>query len=299
MFLQIHSLTSYHASLLNRDDAGLAKRVPFGDGTRLRVSSQCLKRHWTEKFRSLIEEPTGNWEGFERGWRTRHFFDRQVLPQTIEALKERFPDTAQVKEIAVAACWDLACGCFTKVKKKSDAEKLLKSEKLASPLEIPDAMEIDPEKGELIPRPKQAALFGKPELDLLVSKVRSIAEKNNGDIQKIRGDIRHLVLIAWRERDKDGNTMLNALIRSYLSQPLYAGLEGALFGRFVTSDILARSDAAVHVAHAFTVHKLDTEVDYFTVVDDLNLDEETGAAHAGDMVQNGVQNFPGPRGKER
>jgi CRISPR system Cascade subunit CasC len=64
---------------------------------------------------------------------------------------------------------------------------------------------------------------------------------------------------------------------------LYAGLEGALFGRFVTSDILARADAAVHVAHAFTVHKLDTEVDYFTVVDDLNRDEETGAAHAGDM----------------
>jgi CRISPR system Cascade subunit CasC len=37
------------------------------------------------------------------------------------------------------------------------------------------------------------------------------------------------------------------------------------------------------VAHAFTVHALDTEVDYFTVVDDLNLAEETGAAHAGDM----------------
>ena len=56
-----------------------------------------------------------------------------------------------------------------------------------------------------------------------------------------------------------------------------------MFGRFVTSDILARSDAAVHVAHAFTVHGLNTEVDYFTVVDDLNRDEETGAAHAGDM----------------
>ena len=77
--------------------------------------------------------------------------------------------------------------------------------------------------------------------------------------------------------------MLEALIKSNQDQSLFAGLEGALFGRFVTSDILARSDAAVHVAHAFTVHGLDTEVDYFTVVDDLNLDEETGAAHAGDM----------------
>ena len=30
MFLQIHYVTSYHASLLNRDDAGLAKRIDFG-----------------------------------------------------------------------------------------------------------------------------------------------------------------------------------------------------------------------------------------------------------------------------
>ena len=31
MFLQIHTLTSYAAALLNRDDAGLAKRIPFGN----------------------------------------------------------------------------------------------------------------------------------------------------------------------------------------------------------------------------------------------------------------------------
>ena len=38
----------------------------------------------------------------------------------------------------------------------------------------------------------------------------------------------------------------------------------------------------VHVAHAFTTHALDTEVDYFTVVDDL-AEDETGAAHANEM----------------
>jgi len=283
MFLQIHTLTSYHATLLNRDDAGLAKRIPFGDATRLRVSSQCLKRHWTVKLRSVFEESHEEWEGFERGWRTRHFFDRLVLPQVIDILRRNFSEPTKNDEIAIAACWDLACGCFTKVKKKSDVEKLLKPDKLDNPLEIPDAMEIDSEKGERVPRPKQAVLFGKPETDFLVNQIKKVAVDNNGDIQKIREAIRRLVLLDWRERDKEGNTMLNALIQSHLSQPLYAGLEGALFGRFVTSDILARSDAAVHVAHAFTVHKLDTEVDYFTVVDDLNRDEETGAAHAGDM----------------
>ncbi len=46
--IQVHMLTSYPATLLNRDDAGLAKRVPFGGVLRTRVSSQCLKKHWRE-----------------------------------------------------------------------------------------------------------------------------------------------------------------------------------------------------------------------------------------------------------
>ena len=41
-FLQIHFLTSYAATLLNRDDAGFAKRIPFGGVVRTRISSQCL-----------------------------------------------------------------------------------------------------------------------------------------------------------------------------------------------------------------------------------------------------------------
>ena len=46
--VQIHMLTSYPATLLNRDDTGLAKRVPFGGAVRTRISSQCLKKHWRE-----------------------------------------------------------------------------------------------------------------------------------------------------------------------------------------------------------------------------------------------------------
>ena len=45
-FLQVHTLHSYTAALLNRDDSGLAKRLPYGDVLRTRISSQCLKRHW-------------------------------------------------------------------------------------------------------------------------------------------------------------------------------------------------------------------------------------------------------------
>ncbi|MGE4552220.1 MAG: type I-E CRISPR-associated protein Cas7/Cse4/CasC [Desulfovibrionaceae bacterium] len=45
-YIQLHILTSYPASNLNRDDLGRPKTVTMGNTTRLRVSSQSLKRAW-------------------------------------------------------------------------------------------------------------------------------------------------------------------------------------------------------------------------------------------------------------
>jgi CRISPR system Cascade subunit CasC len=65
-----------------------------------------------------------------------------------------------------------------------------------------------------------------------------------------------------------------------------AGLDAALFGRMTTGDLIARGDAAIHVAHAFTVHEEDTEDDYFSAIDDLtrnmeDADEQAGSGHIG------------------
>jgi CRISPR system Cascade subunit CasC len=45
-FLQLHFLTTYAPSNLNRDDTGRPKSAIFGGVNRLRVSSQSLKRAW-------------------------------------------------------------------------------------------------------------------------------------------------------------------------------------------------------------------------------------------------------------
>lgn len=45
-FIQLHILTSYPPSNLNRDDTGRPKTAVMGDCTRLRISSQSLKRAW-------------------------------------------------------------------------------------------------------------------------------------------------------------------------------------------------------------------------------------------------------------
>jgi CRISPR system Cascade subunit CasC len=45
-FLQLHLLTAYPPSNLNRDDTGRPKTATFGGEPRLRISSQSLKRAW-------------------------------------------------------------------------------------------------------------------------------------------------------------------------------------------------------------------------------------------------------------
>ncbi len=233
MFLQMHSLTSFHASLLNRDDAGLAKRIPFGDASRLRVSSQCLKRHWREALQESLELPGGI--------RSREFFSRVILPRLVE---EKGVDDTLARNLIETLMGKLISGGLDK----------------ENPLFM-----------------KQPALFGRPEADFFVALLAECAGAGDEKAAK--------ELLAERiKTDKKG---FKALLQQAGHGNLYAGFEGALFGRFVTSDILARSDAAVHVAHAFTVHPVATEVDYFTVVDDLNREEETGAAHAGEMELGG------------
>lgn len=55
----------------------------------------------------------------------------------------------------------------------------------------------------------------------------------------------------------------------------------ALFGRMVADSTDLNVEAATQVAHALSVHKSDIESDYYTAVDDLSLDDESGAGMIG------------------
>lgn len=235
MFLQIHFLTSYHATLLNRDDVGLAKRISFGGYPRLRVSSQCQKRHWREWMINHTDLP--------RGFRTRHFFNRIV--------KRRLVENGMNEQLAHSLILHLG----THVLASAGTKKPLDEETLAM---------------------KQPVLFGKPEADYFVCLIQEAARARDEEAAK-----------SWiDEKLKGSKPNFAALLQQAGIDDPAAGFDGALFGRFVTSDILTRVDAPVHVAHAFTTHALDTEVDFFTVVDDLT-EDETGAAHANEMELGG------------
>lgn len=60
-FIQLHLLTSYPPSNLNRDDLGRPKTAVMGGAQRLRVSSQSLKRAWrtSDVFAEAVPENIG------------------------------------------------------------------------------------------------------------------------------------------------------------------------------------------------------------------------------------------------
>ncbi|HNY40731.1 MAG TPA: type I-E CRISPR-associated protein Cas7/Cse4/CasC [Bryobacteraceae bacterium] len=55
----------------------------------------------------------------------------------------------------------------------------------------------------------------------------------------------------------------------------------ALFGRMIAEDPVQNVDAACQVAHALSTHRVAPEFDYYTAVDDLGRDDETGAGMVG------------------
>ncbi|MBI5648400.1 MAG: type I-E CRISPR-associated protein Cas7/Cse4/CasC [Ignavibacteriae bacterium] len=57
-FIQLHILTAYPPSNLNRDDLGRPKTAIMGGSTRLRISSQSLKRAW--RTSEVFAEHCGN-----------------------------------------------------------------------------------------------------------------------------------------------------------------------------------------------------------------------------------------------
>lgn len=231
-FVQLHALTSYPAALLNRDDSGLAKRMPFGNlpvapygaAIRTRISSQCLKRHWRKAEGPFALSAIGP----DMAVRSRKLPEERIL-SVLEAEGVGTPESRK------GAVDQLAVGLYGKNAAKD-------------------------------PKTRQALLIGEPEIAYLLGKARAAA--GEPDEKAAAASIERLF-------KKEEKANLSEMLKA--KGVLHAGLEAALFGRMVTSDPEANTDAPIHVAHAFTVHAEQAETDYFTVVDDL----ETGSGAGG------------------
>lgn len=221
-FIQIHSLSTYPGVLLNRDDAGLAKRLPYGGAVRVRVSSQCLKRHW----RFAEDDWALKAVGAPMGYRSREIVEREIIGKV----------------------------------EGSDEVRNGIAEALVRHIYGKNSKEV---------KNRQAMLLGQPEIAYLTRLAQEAAAEAN-DAKSAEAAI--------DARIGKGEGKRNLATMKEVAGNLAAGLEAALFGRMVTSDPEANTNAAIHVAHSFTVHNEESESDYFTVVDDLRMrDDEAGS----------------------
>ena len=214
-FIQLHVLTSYPPSCLNRDDLGRPKTAVMGGRQRLRISSQSLKRAW--RTSDLFQEALGG----HIGTRTKDMGKR-----IYEHLKEKGVLEAKAKEWA---------------KEIASQFGKPKSESRENPLQD---LEIE-----------QLAHFSPEELAAIDKLVEKLAKGSKGL----------------------GDDDLKLLKKEH------SGVDIAMFGRFLADEPKYTVEAAVQVGHAITVHEVAVEDDYFTAVDDLNVDKEIqGAGHIGE-----------------
>ena len=79
------------------------------------------------------------------------------------------------------------------------------------------------------------------------------------------------------------HTPLPNLVKDFLRQTRNrtSAPDIALFGRMLADKPELNLDAASQVAHALSTHRVNMEIDFFTAVDDLQREEETGAGMMG------------------
>lgn len=250
-FIQVSALAIYPPSNLNRDDRNAPKTCQFGGYTRLRVSSQCLKRSYrtSEVFQNGgVADHIGS--------RSRRIGEdlRDALVDAGVDLKEAIQYTNQFirhlgdPDIKVEKRLEEAN------KKKKDTEKQAAIDKFWS--------ETDPNR-----------MVGMSQL-IYVSPEET---------KQLQGLIRESHGAKLEATDAKVKKKVKAILSGGCD-----AVDIAMFGRMFTGDAAKKAnlnmEAAVSAAHALSVHTVAVESDYFSAVDDLNARTgESGSGHINDQ----------------
>ncbi|MFE5896948.1 type I-E CRISPR-associated protein Cas7/Cse4/CasC [Streptomyces sp. NPDC056488] len=130
-------------------------------------------------------------------------------------------------------------------------------------------------------------------LKIEVPKRKADAAKKNGEPEPLP-EAKYLMFLSSRQLDNLAELALEAAAdsktffkdkknkdRAKAHADTRHSVDIALFGRMVADVTDINVDAAVQVAHALSVHRVDNESDYYTAVDDENKDDEPGAGMIG------------------
>ena len=252
-FVNFHVLISHSPSCLNRDDMNMQKTAIFGGKTRVRISSQSLKRAMrkSDYYAAHFGFPS---------IRTREL--EKLIPHYVEALKNEFvPDiVAKTMELFVRA---KVLGEEADDSEPDESTEPAQTKKLAvAPWVLAEIRTLCKIVGDIVLN----------DDELVKSKDLFIKQKG----KKKRPELNFIDAALTKKRMKAIEENISSL-----RQAIGTALDIALSGRMATSGLMTSVDGALAVAHALTTHAVEPQdVDWFTAVDDLSQDEGgTGAGH--------------------
>lgn len=264
-FLQLHILTAYPPSNLNRDESGMPKTAKFGGVERGRISSQCNK-YWyrnSDIFKSLTDYTD------KKSLRTRKYVAAKFAPK-LEELGVAVDDI----KIWASDVYNLLGGKVSEDASDNDTEEL-------------DGTETEEDAGKWAEfAHNQVIVISAAEVKALESIAADIAayvkkedypkyidevvkcrirnEEKKKTQKKNEKNVRKSQAKKNRAADE-----LTKQIDNY-AKDYSRSVDISLFGRMSASHPDWNVEAACQVAHSITVHPIINEVDYFTAVDDLN-----------------------------
>lgn len=268
MKIELHLLQNVAPSCLNRDDTNTPKDCEFGGHRRARISSQCLKRaiRTDPLFKETFQDGVGI--------RTKH-----LASELAKRLAKQGKDEAEARAIVAGFINATKLSGLDKDGKKTKTllhlgnEEVNRMEALlldAYPVLLEAKRQSDEAKAKAKGKKKKAEEREEDVATAINTAARTSGEDEGGQEEgsNEKEDKKDPFKIACEQAVKSFKTGTQAV-------------DIALFGRMMASSPDDGVDAACQVAHAISTNKVSMEMDYYTAVDDLPSDEETGAAMIG------------------
>ncbi|GAA5531164.1 CRISPR system Cascade subunit CasC [Herpetosiphon gulosus] len=248
MLIAFHLIQNHAPSNLNRDDNGDPKDTIIGGVRRSRISSQAEKRsmRWHQPFREAFSADV-------LATRT------QLLPEWVrQALQQHHEVDAEAEQQIVRF-----------------VESLGKKETKSAG--------ADGSEGEEKPKGKKGK--GTDTQKNEAHKTAQLMFLSTGEVERLSSWLveKYYELGATGFAGLTSNDLIAEIKKKGgLFEP--HSVDIAMFGRMTTSSPFKDIEAAVQVAHAFSTHKVETEYDFFTAVDDRS--GESGAGMLGEVAFN-------------
>lgn len=250
-FINFHILISHSPSCLNRDDMNMQKSAVFGGERRVRISSQSLKRAIRKS-----------------DYYRQHLGDASIRSRDLELLKDEF--LRQLGDDFEEGTIKEALERFAKTKSSGDEDDDTPEEgdsekstvkKIAVAPWIKDEFKVI---CQIVKEVRDAGLASEEE-----AKATQDFEKQKGKKKK---PLQNFIDAAFGKKiDKQLETNREALLKA-----IGSATDVALSGRMATAGLMSTIDGSLAVAHVLTTHSVDSDIDWFTAVDDL---QELGSGH--------------------